>query len=84
MDAKKKLQNIIIMRSFARAVGWVTFGIMVLLFLLSFLDGSPLKSFMPSVIIYGVVIILAVAAVCLLADIASELVIRRTPKEKAN
>lgn len=84
MDAKKKLRNISNMRSFARAIGWVTFGIMVLLFLLSFIDKSPLKPWLPSIIVSGVGTILAVAAVCLLADIASELVLRRLPKDKAS
>lgn len=82
IDAKQKIKGITNMRNFAKGVGVLAACVcfLVAIFsLITFPDEAGLK--LPYYFGAGVCILFMTISICLLADIAYELVIRRRPKE---
>lgn len=79
-DATKKLKAINSMRAFAKAVGFFIVLATPILAIFTAIQSNSGAS-VPYVVAGGILTMLTICSVCLLADIASELVIRRMPKE---
>lgn len=84
-DPKRKLKNIKSMRSFSKAAFIMTaIGSLLCVWMAGVSNVNSIPYALTMGLAATLFMALMASAICLLADIASELVIRRLPKDKAS